>query len=293
MNHHNQSNLVEIFNKDFKAEKLKIGTIALNAHYSVIPMPEIAGIYVIDADTEDDTFAEKLEKLNTYNGWVHLAAGLSLFVENQHITIIKMQRKYIETVAHFSQKDILELIGKPDEKVEDRYEEFYASRLLFDCNIWYYYNLQLAILFDVNVTKQIEQIQIGGLSNLVEIQKQLNSEIDLSFWGEIKFFFTGKLDFRQKEKPKPAFPVLTKSIYELKQGESYRVIKEFIDHDHGIHPVGETWIFDHTDYLPYHSGLSLFVIENGQKVQHRFQDLEEEQADLLRTFMDYVELIKE
>jgi hypothetical protein len=77
-------------------------------------------------------------------------------------------------------------------------------------------------------------------------------------------------------------------VYSLKPSESYRVIKEFTDYDGNLHKVGERWIFDYIDYLPYHSGLSLNVIENGVSVIYRFQDEPEEQQQLLNNFMNYV-----
>jgi hypothetical protein len=77
-------------------------------------------------------------------------------------------------------------------------------------------------------------------------------------------------------------------IYNLKPGESYIVIKEFTDYDGNLHKVGERWIFEEIQYLPYHSGLSLNVIENGESVTYRFQDEPEQQQQLLNDFMNYV-----
>jgi hypothetical protein len=78
-------------------------------------------------------------------------------------------------------------------------------------------------------------------------------------------------------------------IYDLVTGDSYTVKKEFTDYDGRVHGVGESWVFEKTTYLPYHSGLSLFVIENGQRVIYRFQDEPEAQQELLNDFMNYVE----
>jgi hypothetical protein len=80
-------------------------------------------------------------------------------------------------------------------------------------------------------------------------------------------------------------------ISNLKKDKTYAVIKEFTDFDGKIHRVGETWTFAKTTFLPYESGLSLFVIENGKNVMYRFQDIAEEQQELLSDFMSYVESI--
>jgi hypothetical protein len=45
-----------------------------------------------------------------------------------------------------------------------------------------------------------------------------------------------------------------RDIYKLKPGESYKVIKEFTDFDGIFHGVGERWIFEEIQYIPYHSG---------------------------------------
>lgn len=78
-------------------------------------------------------------------------------------------------------------------------------------------------------------------------------------------------------------------IHQLKKGKKYKVIKTFTDFDNIIHKIGETWVFDKTTYLPYHSGLSLFVTENKVNKQYHFQDVAEEQEKLLSNFMKYVE----
>jgi hypothetical protein len=81
-------------------------------------------------------------------------------------------------------------------------------------------------------------------------------------------------------------------ISNLKSGSSYIVIKEFTDYDGKIHELGETWTFVKTAFLPYESGLSLFVIESEKEIIYRFQDEAEEQKDLLNDFMNYVEFVK-
>ena len=99
-----------------------------------------------------------------------------------------------------------------------------------------------------------------------------------------------------KRKPKaeqlPSINIQTrKDIYQLQKGQVYRVIKPFTDFDGILHPAGKEWTFDEISYLPYDAGLSLFVIENGQRTHYRFWDSVEGQEQLLQTFMNYVELI--
>jgi hypothetical protein len=67
----------------------------------------------------------------------------------------------------------------------------------------------------------------------------------------------------------------------LQQGRRYRVIEPFIDFDGQLHPIGETWTFLGTSFLPYDDGLSVFVDRAGQKRQIRLQWREEAQGEII------------
>jgi hypothetical protein len=47
------------------------------------------------------------------------------------------------------------------------------------------------------------------------------------------------------------------------------VIKEFTDYDGIVHPRGETWTFETTNFVPYESGLTLHVNKDGKPVVYR------------------------
>lgn len=79
-----------------------------------------------------------------------------------------------------------------------------------------------------------------------------------------------------------------KNIRDLQKGASYQVVREFVDYDNIKHPVGETWIFDRTNFLPYEEGLTLHVLWDGENKVYRFQQIPEEQAELIENFADYV-----
>lgn len=58
----------------------------------------------------------------------------------------------------------------------------------------------------------------------------------------------------------------------LRPGRRYRVVRAFVDHDGLPHPVGESWAFLRSNFLPYEDGLSLFVaMTTGIKRQIRLQ----------------------
>jgi len=75
----------------------------------------------------------------------------------------------------------------------------------------------------------------------------------------------------------------------LVPGERYRVIKAFQDFDRQEHPLGETWTYIGTAFLPYDDGRSIFVSLDGEREWHiRMQDREEEQRGVLDDLTSYV-----
>ncbi|MFT3724065.1 MAG: DUF3601 domain-containing protein [Hyphomonadaceae bacterium] len=76
----------------------------------------------------------------------------------------------------------------------------------------------------------------------------------------------------------------------LEPGTRYRVRQEFKDFDREVHPVGETWWYVGTAFLPYDDGRSIFVSLDGEREWHiRMQDREEEQRAILDKLWEYVE----
>jgi len=78
-----------------------------------------------------------------------------------------------------------------------------------------------------------------------------------------------------------AIPMLT-------PGQRYKVIREFTDYDGRLHPVGETWVFEQTNFVPYEDGLTLHVSARGLPLVFRLQQRPEEQAALIEYFTDFV-----
>ncbi|MFZ1676169.1 MAG: DUF3601 domain-containing protein [Saprospiraceae bacterium] len=78
----------------------------------------------------------------------------------------------------------------------------------------------------------------------------------------------------------------------LISGSQYTVIKSFSDYYRILHPVGETWTFVRSDFLPYEDGLTLFVIpENSAfEISFHLQWRSEQQGEIIDHFQDYVSL---
>jgi hypothetical protein len=65
-------------------------------------------------------------------------------------------------------------------------------------------------------------------------------------------------------------------------GHSYTVVQDFVDYDGYVHKVGEQWTFLGSSFLPYESGLSLFVsLDGSNEWQIRMQDVPEQQGSIV------------
>lgn len=73
--------------------------------------------------------------------------------------------------------------------------------------------------------------------------------------------------------------------------QTYRVVRAFVDFDHAEHPVGETWTFVGSSFLPHDEGLSLFVQNDEGEWHIRLQLYPDKQERLWREFKQYVELV--
>lgn len=70
--------------------------------------------------------------------------------------------------------------------------------------------------------------------------------------------------------------------------QRYCVGRELVDYDRQVHPVGETWVFECTNFVPYEDGLTLHVRAHGLPLMYRLQWRPEEQAALIEHFTDFV-----
>jgi hypothetical protein len=78
------------------------------------------------------------------------------------------------------------------------------------------------------------------------------------------------------------------AIQTLTPGQRYRVVQAFVDYDQQAHPVGETWVFERTNFVPYEDGLTLHVRLGGLPVVYRLQWRPAAQAALIESFTNFV-----
>lgn len=87
-------------------------------------------------------------------------------------------------------------------------------------------------------------------------------------------------------------PLPTRDFMHLASGQRYVVVRPFTDFDRDAHPVGETWTFIGSAFLPYDDDLSLFV-ETDTGLRHiRMQWRAEEQGPIIDRLDQFIEAKK-
>jgi hypothetical protein len=75
----------------------------------------------------------------------------------------------------------------------------------------------------------------------------------------------------------------------LAVGQRYRVIRQFIDFDRGVHLPGDEWVFLGASYSPRDEGITIFVsVDGAHEWNIRFMDAPEEQGEILYDLETYV-----
>jgi hypothetical protein len=92
---------------------------------------------------------------------------------------------------------------------------------------------------------------------------------------------------RADKRPPPS-PDGKFTAFDLWPQAKYRIVAAFVDYDNVTHEVGERWTFLRKAFLPYESGLSLFVEENGREIHIRMQCRDDAQGHIVNSFSDYV-----
>ena len=150
------NNLVE---NRISSSEFEIGTIKIGKNFNEIPKNEINDIYIINPKIEgynfessDFTITERLEQLNEFDGFVHLAGGINCKIENQKIMHLRLSRKYIELIKEYSMQEVLEYYGQPEyELIDDM--AFGGFDYAIENYILVYENKNINFYFDPNTLK--------------------------------------------------------------------------------------------------------------------------------------------
>jgi len=118
--------LTDLVQNKITVEQIEIGFLKIGRNINEIDIFEITDIHVNVPTNEehkfldsDFTIKERLEKLKNFDGWIHMAGGLSCIIKNQIISAFRLTRKYIEPINYFTREDILHFYGTPDYELID------------------------------------------------------------------------------------------------------------------------------------------------------------------------------
>ena len=87
-------------------------------------------------------------------------------------------------------------------------------------------------------------------------------------------------------------PLPTRDFTHLVSGNRHIVVQAFADFDRDHHPVGETWTYIGSAFLPYDDGLSLFVETDAGTRHIRMQWREDQQGPIIDRLDQYVQLVR-
>lgn len=139
---------------------LEIGAIKLGDKYWSIDVDEITDLYIENNDDENLdnntnlTFKERLSRLENYNGYIHLAGGLSCSIRNKIITDFNIEKKYLEPICEYTRADIIAFYGKPNvELIEEDYYGGYSYGI--EAYIIVYKNKKINFTVDAETEKLI------------------------------------------------------------------------------------------------------------------------------------------
>ncbi len=118
--------LTELIMNKIGIYQISFGLIKIGSKIEDIDITEINEIYVLhpliktnNFENLDYTIRERLELLKEYNGYIHLAGGLSCSIKNQTIEDLRIYKLYMEKVKHFTREEIISFHGIPDYELED------------------------------------------------------------------------------------------------------------------------------------------------------------------------------
>lgn len=160
--------LTSLVRNEIPLQALAIGPIQLGKQIDCIDFFEINDIYIEDPaiegyhfDNSNYTIHERITRLRELDGYVHLAGGLSCSVKNQLISSMRISKRYVEAVSHFTREQIVEFHGTPElELVDDYMHSGFDYEV--DHYILVYNDKQLNFYIDPS-TGMLREIYIGVL----------------------------------------------------------------------------------------------------------------------------------
>lgn len=106
---------------DFSIDGIKLGNtidhIPLKEIIEMSLSSQVDGKFI--ENSSDHTYEERLKMLDIHNGFVHLAGGLGVHIQNQKIDQIRISKRYLDTFDAIDKNQIEKIFGKPDYELID------------------------------------------------------------------------------------------------------------------------------------------------------------------------------
>lgn len=160
--------LHDLLQNKIAVDQFEIGFVKIGAPLRDIDIFEINDIYVqqpgeekYNMNNSDFTIRERLEQLQSANGWIHLAGGLTCSITNQRIDNIRLTKKYIHPVVYYDRNSIFKYFGEPDYELIDHVP--WGLENTVESYILVYNNKRLNFYFDPETGGLLKEIYTARL----------------------------------------------------------------------------------------------------------------------------------
>ncbi len=122
----NRDILDDLVKNKITIEQVQFGKIKIGEPIEAIDIFEINDIYILNPslnsynfENSNYTIRERVEQLHKFDGYIHLAGGLSCCIKNQKVSDYRISKRYIEGITHYTREEIIMFNGNPDYELED------------------------------------------------------------------------------------------------------------------------------------------------------------------------------
>ncbi len=118
--------IIELVENLISIQEVHIDRICIGSDIKEIPIKEIVELHISLAKDESKdyiesnyTITERFEMFRNHKGWIHMAGGMTLEIKDAKVESIKLSKRYIENISHYTRKDLISNFGQPDFELED------------------------------------------------------------------------------------------------------------------------------------------------------------------------------
>lgn len=145
---------------DFNYQTVSIDNLFLGDDYSKVDFDKIDDIYVAGQNEGMGLF-EKYVRLKSYNGYIHIKAGLSIEVDQAKLKSLRLRDTYLLLTNLKTRKDIEQKLGVADYELTDG--TMWVFDFVVDAKVLVYKALKLYLHVDPK-TDTLKEIRLGDIN---------------------------------------------------------------------------------------------------------------------------------